>query len=361
MGLRFRKSIKIAPGVRMNVGKKGVGVSVGTRGLRHTINSSGRSTSTVGLPGTGLSYSTSRSYKTPAHQKRNELAKREREQAKLAEQEHAKLQVELYENRIERMRSIHQESDEPVDWKAMYHHKPPFEIDSIGPYEQSARDQLESYRPSWIDRLFNRESKQRQRLEQDVYAAAEADRTRYEEWREANALAKRVLLGEVDTYYDVIESLQPFEDLLEFGSGFECNVASPEIVQVAFDVNAQEAIPTTAYSLTKTGKLSERAMTKTAYYDLYQDYVCGAALRIAREMFALLPVEVVYVQAYEKQLNTSTGHEEDVLILAVQYDRQTLEQMNMSRVDPSDALEQFTYRMNFRKTKGFAPVEMIQA
>lgn len=361
MGLRFRKSIKIAPGVRMNVGKKGVGVSVGTRGLRHTIHSSGRSTSTVGLPGTGLSYSTSRSYKTPAHQQRNALAKREREKAKLAEQEYAKLQVELYENRIDRMRSIHQESDDSIDWKAIYHQEAPFEDDMIGPNEEYARSQLESYKPNWIDRLFNRESKRRQRLEEDIRAAAETDRTCYEEWREAKELARRVLIGEADTYYDVIESFQPFDDLLEFGSGFECNVASPEIVQVAFDVNAQEAIPTRVYTLTKTGKLSEKAMTKTAYYDLYQDYVCGAALRIAREVFALLPVQVVYVQAYEKQLNTSTGHEEDVLILTVQYERQILEQLNMSRVDPSDALEQFKHRMNFRKTKGFAPVEIIEA
>ena len=29
MGLRFRKSVKIAPGVKLNIGKKSVGVSVG--------------------------------------------------------------------------------------------------------------------------------------------------------------------------------------------------------------------------------------------------------------------------------------------------------------------------------------------
>ena len=29
MGLRFRKSIKIAPGVKINIGKKSVGMSIG--------------------------------------------------------------------------------------------------------------------------------------------------------------------------------------------------------------------------------------------------------------------------------------------------------------------------------------------
>lgn len=57
MGFRFRKSFKIAPGVRVNVGKKSVGISAGVKGARVSVNSSGRKTTTVGLPGTGLSYS----------------------------------------------------------------------------------------------------------------------------------------------------------------------------------------------------------------------------------------------------------------------------------------------------------------
>lgn len=59
MGLRFRKSFKILPGVKLNLGKKSAGVSVGTTGARYSVNSSGRKTSTVGIPGTGLSYSKS--------------------------------------------------------------------------------------------------------------------------------------------------------------------------------------------------------------------------------------------------------------------------------------------------------------
>ena len=59
MGFRFRKSVKIAPGVRLNIGKKSVGISAGVKGARVSVNSNGRKTTTVGLPGTGLSYSKS--------------------------------------------------------------------------------------------------------------------------------------------------------------------------------------------------------------------------------------------------------------------------------------------------------------
>lgn len=56
MGLRFRKSVKIAPGVRLNIGKKSVGISAGVKGYRKSINSSGRVTTSIGVPGTGVSY-----------------------------------------------------------------------------------------------------------------------------------------------------------------------------------------------------------------------------------------------------------------------------------------------------------------
>jgi hypothetical protein len=63
MGLRFRKSIKLIPGVRLNVGLRGASLSVGGRGLTYNVGSKG-SRVTVGIPGSGLSYSSSVSYQT---------------------------------------------------------------------------------------------------------------------------------------------------------------------------------------------------------------------------------------------------------------------------------------------------------
>jgi hypothetical protein len=55
MGFRFRRSIKILPGIRLNIGKRGVSTSVGVRGAHVTLGKSGTRT-TVGIPGSGLSY-----------------------------------------------------------------------------------------------------------------------------------------------------------------------------------------------------------------------------------------------------------------------------------------------------------------
>lgn len=58
VGTRFRKSIKIAPGVRINVGRKSVGMSIGGKYGGMSFNSRTGARARVSAPGTGLSYST---------------------------------------------------------------------------------------------------------------------------------------------------------------------------------------------------------------------------------------------------------------------------------------------------------------
>jgi hypothetical protein len=56
VGFRVRKSFKLAPGVRMTVTPKGVGVSAGPRGAKLSVHSSGRLTQTLSIPGSGISH-----------------------------------------------------------------------------------------------------------------------------------------------------------------------------------------------------------------------------------------------------------------------------------------------------------------
>lgn len=55
MGFRYRRSVRILPGVRLNLSKSGTSVSVGGRGFTTNFSKRGRRT-TISLPGTGLSY-----------------------------------------------------------------------------------------------------------------------------------------------------------------------------------------------------------------------------------------------------------------------------------------------------------------
>jgi hypothetical protein len=57
MGFRFRRRVKIAPGVHLNFGKRGTSVSLGGHGVTTNYSKRGVRT-TYSLRGTGLSYST---------------------------------------------------------------------------------------------------------------------------------------------------------------------------------------------------------------------------------------------------------------------------------------------------------------
>jgi tetratricopeptide (TPR) repeat protein len=69
MGFRMRKSIKVAPGVRVNVSKRGVGASVGGKVGRYSVHSSGRRTVSAGsgvIPGVYYQKSVSGKGSSPA-------------------------------------------------------------------------------------------------------------------------------------------------------------------------------------------------------------------------------------------------------------------------------------------------------
>ena len=53
MGWRYRKRIKIAPGIHVNFSKSGVSTTIGPRGASVNIGKSGTYLNT-GIPGTGL-------------------------------------------------------------------------------------------------------------------------------------------------------------------------------------------------------------------------------------------------------------------------------------------------------------------
>jgi tetratricopeptide (TPR) repeat protein len=54
--LRFRRSISLGGGIRVNINKRSLGISAGGHGVRYSVNTSGQSTRSIGVPGTGLYY-----------------------------------------------------------------------------------------------------------------------------------------------------------------------------------------------------------------------------------------------------------------------------------------------------------------
>lgn len=56
MGFRFRKSVNLGSGFRLNFSKSGAGFSWGTKGFRFTKKAGGGTRTTFSIPGTGISH-----------------------------------------------------------------------------------------------------------------------------------------------------------------------------------------------------------------------------------------------------------------------------------------------------------------
>ena len=178
MAFGMRKSFKIAPGVRINVGKKSAGISVGCKGLRYSVNSRTGSRATASIPGTGISYTTStKKYKSNAYSRNSELKRLQKEKEKMEQLELNKLEVELYENKLEIIKSIHKECDETVNWANIESLEPPFNLveGEKGVNELEAIKKLENYKPTFFCKILKKQEVEINKLKENIYLAKNKD------------------------------------------------------------------------------------------------------------------------------------------------------------------------------------------
>lgn len=57
MGFKFRKTVRLFPGVKLNFSRSGVSTTLGVNGASVNVKPGRKSRATVGMPGTGISYS----------------------------------------------------------------------------------------------------------------------------------------------------------------------------------------------------------------------------------------------------------------------------------------------------------------
>ncbi len=279
----------------------------------------------------------------------------------MEELERNQLEVELYENKLDMIKSIHKECDKVIDWINIENSEPPFKLikGEKGINELDAIQKLENYKPTFFDKILGKQEKEINKLKEDIKLAKKEDEEEYRSWENLVEVAKRINKQDIDTYFEVIDEFRPLDDLLEFGSGFEFFIEEPNWIEVDFDVNTDTVVPKEIKSLTKTGKVSTKQMTKSKYFDIQQDYICSCILRIARDIFALIPIDYIVINALDDKLDTSIGQYSKEVVLSVKIDKNKLLDLNMDLIDPSDSMINFECNMKFKKTSGLSAVDRI--
>lgn len=353
MGFRFRRSFKIAPGVRLNVGKKSASVSFGGKGVRHTISSTGRMTSSVGIPGTGLYYTKSSKYGSKAGSKHQLISENYIDPLQ---------EVTNFNGFLEYITSFHKECDYEYDWESISKEPAPFNIGEKGPNELAALEKLDNHNPNILGKVFKvLDSKRREELEKEVEKAIEEDKKLYQSWENQRKVSQSILQKDPKAYMTLLKDIQFCNELAGFIDSCKFQAYDGDTVVIGCNINIDNVIPTHYKTLTKTGKLSIRKYNKTDYYAVVKGYVSGLTLRIARNIFGLLPIKTVIMNIQMNVLDTQVGKVDNITILSVKIDKTTLKELNFDLIDPFDALNNFERNVRFLKTRGFQPVEKLSS
>lgn len=308
-----------------------------------------------------------------------ELERQHKEQARRAAQaekelakHEAAMEVREYENYLDVLVSIHKDCGDAWDWSSTASRPGPVEPVMSRASEEKVRADIAAYNPGFFDRLLGEAKKKQAALESDLrnavqwdaeaYARAVADyKQQSEHWNYQRELARRVQLRDLEGSRAALRYVGAFDELEQFETQVTLEQVGDDFAVLTCGITDPEVVPTEEIKLTATGKISTKEMAASKYWLLYQDHVASAAIRIAREVFAVLPVRRVLVNVQTHALDSSTGHKDWSTILAVQFLKDVLGALNLAKIDPSDSLKNFPHRMTFKKTAGFETVAATSA
>ena len=264
MGLSFRKSIQVLPGVKVNLSKSGVSVSTGVSGLHASINSKGQIRGTASIPGTGIRYTKTKKITDfiPGYEDNKKAATKAKKEPKEAVPKQAPVEKKPKKGDISKeVMAIYAVADQAIEWIAIKN-----STSNLG----------------------------------------------YENWDYLKERADKVLGGDIDTYLEIINDVNPFAELIDLGSQFSCGTDNPMKMTIECQIAEDEIADT--YRDDK---------------ELLEDYVSAIALKAGRDIFALLPL-------WQCEVNIVMG---DRTVLNSKFTRDSFESLHFDKLDASDTIK----------------------
>ncbi len=396
MAIRFRRSVKIIPGVRLNFGKRGMSVSAGVRGATITAGKRGIYSS-AGIPGTGLSYRDKIGGKSRPPGKHKVSAPsnfKDKVEFILLEDGSIEVQDESGDSLPNKYMKIWREQNQDVfdSWfknkcdeinssieEALNIHlntpSPDANVEfTQEPYEVPKPEKPQPKKLGLIGKLFASrkakiEGENQKALEEykASYSHWETDKNEYEEEQrrkqfvieegrlkdpEAMADYLEYVISTIDWPRETFVSL----DVQDVGKKIMLDVDLPEI----------EDMPKKYASVAKSGlKLNIKNRSDTQTRKDYMSHIHGIGFRVIGETFTHLPtVEQVVLSAFSQRLNPATGGISDEYLYSVRVGRSQWNQINfanLNQVDVIESLASFELRRKMTTTGIFKPIEPFES
>lgn len=400
MAFRFRRTVSIFPGVRLNLGKRGVSVSAGMRGANVTMGRGGLF-GNVGIPGTGLSYRERLRKRDGGGSRKNSRADRPASGLPpLAEQiaqvqlntttgdiaildsagkdlgpealdiakQHAReelenmlhQQVDTHNQMMARIGAIHLGTPAPDAFPEMI--PEPFEIPAPDKPELRKRDWLALICPARRGAIEASNERKRNRY-QRAYLQWQQEKAKHEQ-REAarGSLYEKAKQGDIAAMESVLDDhLMDIDWPRDTELSFELS-EDGKTLMVDVDLPEIDEFPTTELRVYQRGiGVSVNELSYTASRKLYMAHVHGMGFRLVGEGFACAPeLETVVLSAFTQVPDAATGGVEDKYLYSVQVEREPWSRIhfdNLDALDPVEALAAFELRRDMSKTGIFRAIE----
>lgn len=394
MGVRFRKSVKIAPGIRLSASHRGLGVRMGGPGLGVSFSPSGSRVS-GGLPGTGLSWSkkmgTSRkpSRQASSQPSANHVAMKvniniDEDTGELSITDEYGSQLDPKVERIvkrdyrDQIQDVMQRASDNINFESKS--LASLHVDTPPPDARKEKakqfDQPEPSRPalpgrSLVHRIWPPAEKRRQmecqsleRQYSESYQDWESARQAFEQQERIRLENKRkVEEGSLSAMEQALgEALSilewPYETLINY------ELRSQENLVLDVDLPEIEMLPARQASVPARGlKINVKALSQASQRQQYAQHIHAIGVRLVGECFSTLPtIQTITFSGYSQRLDTSSGHEKDDYLYSVRVDRGSWNKLNFrgfEKIDPVECLGQFEIRRKMTKTGIFQPIEPL--
>lgn len=93
-------------------------------------------------------------------------------------------------------------------------------------------------------------------------------------WGYLHSVAYKICIADIDAYFDVINNINPFDDMLDFCDNFKFGIDEDDSLAVSFSIKGNLYF---------------------ANDDLKESFIAACIIRIARDTFSLLPADKIII------------------------------------------------------------------
>lgn len=392
MAFRFRKSVKILPGVRVNFSSKGASLNLGPRGSSLSIGKQGIYSNTS-IPGMGISFR-----KKISNNVRNE---RVLKQQRLSEQQtmvsvvlsllddgniiykdengnflDRKIVTKLWQQKSDMLKNwLETKSEEinDIDLITTIHHdmpiphnEPQFEEEEFDIEEPIEPKKINIKKPFFLKFLFSPSSKQKyqddlEKVENDFINSTNKFQEELELWKKEKEEFEQVqnelkvnfsslIRTDINIMSEYLEKvLQSLDWARETLVSYDINI-STNSVYIDVDLPEIEDIPQKTATIAATGKkLNIKKKTEKQLRLEYATHIHAIALRVAAYTFATLPsIELIVISGYSQRLDKSTAHKNDEYLYSIKFNKSDFSKLNFEKIELIDPIKAFDNFENIR-------------